>query len=133
MIEPSGLRDVYWMSNVPAKVPVMAVMAVAVNVMVASFAPTLFNTVATAAEDVKAIPIRPPEVVGVIVPTSTPAIATVITPPVNAEGAEVCKKKMWLMIAPAGTTQGAAVVVPTANVGIAPARRVAIIGSIKSC
>lgn len=130
MIEPSGLRAVYWMSNVPAKVPVMAVMAVAVKVMVASFAPTLAKTVATAADDVNVQPIRPPEVVGVIVPTSTPAIFTVITPPVNAEGALVCKKKMWLMMAPAGTTQGAAVVVPTAYVGSAPAKRVAVIGAM---
>jgi len=53
---------------------------------------------------------------------------TVITPPVNAEGAEVCRKKMWLTIAPAGITAGAAVVVPTAKTGIAPARRVAVIG-----
>ena len=130
MIEPSGLRAVYWMSNVPAKVPVIAVMAVAVKVTVASVAPTLFNTVATAAVFVKAIPIRPPVVVGVIVPTSTPAIFTVITPPVNAEGALVCMKKMWLTMAPAGITAGAAVVVPTAKTGITPARRVAVIGAM---
>jgi hypothetical protein len=134
MIEPSTLRAVYSTLNVADSVPVkVPVMAVAVKVTVASDVPTLAKTAATAAEAVNAMSILPPAVVGVNVPTFTPAMATVTTPPVSAEGAVVSYMEMLCTMEPAGNVKAVAVVEPMGYVGSAPAERVAVMSAILAC
>ena len=65
------------------------------NVTATSFTPTFANSAAAAVVAAGTNWIRPPVVNGVIAPTVVPAIATVITNPVNAEGAVVSNNRTF--------------------------------------
>jgi hypothetical protein len=107
---------------VPANVPVTPEVVPTVKVTATSEVPTLAIIAAAAVVVAVVSVITPPVVSGVIVPIVVPATATVITIPVNAEGAVVSNKRMLLIKDPAGITMLSEVVgEPTWKVEIAPA------------
>ena len=89
---------------------------------VTSFTPTFAIRAAAAVVAAGTKEMLPPVVVGVMVPIAVAPTFTVITIPVNADGAVVSKKRTLLIIEPAGITRSSLVVgEPTWYVKIVPA------------
>jgi hypothetical protein len=122
MIEPSTLRGVYAISNVPANVPVTPEVVPTTNDNVTSLVPTFAIIAAAAVVVAGTNEMLPPAVVGVMVPIAVAPTFTVMTKPVNADGAVVSNKRTLLIIEPAGRTISSLVVgEPTWYVKMVPA------------